>query len=160
MQYVFHVSSRTAYGSAAGGSTNIICTFTTAQAVSCWVGSADYVSGDASNTAGLTSSSGKVKVFTGLRDDPFFFNLDGFKDAAATVRAAKSSLTFDAAGCPALDSGTSTTLVNKLKNSPGSSSPVDHFSGLNALSIVLSVDKTILTSGGPLVSVWAATHRP
>ena len=36
--------------------------------------------------------------------------------------------------------------------------PQDHFLGANLLAIVVQLDKSILTAGGPLVSVWAATH--
>ncbi len=157
-QYVLHTQSRASYGAAAGGSLDLVCTFDTAQKISCWAGS-EYVTGDASPKAGIASASGKLKVFAGLRDDPFFFNLDGFKATAAAVRGAKSSLTFDAAGCPALDANTSSTLVTQLKTAPGGGAATDHFNGLNVLSIVLSVDKSLLTSGGSLVSVWGATYR-
>ena len=158
VQYVFRTQSRATYGMAAGGSADLICTFDAAQAISCWLGS-EYVHGNASSTAGISSASGKLKVFAGLRDDPFFFNLDGFKHAAKTVKGAKASLTFDAAGCPALDSGTSAALVSQLKTATDGSAPKDFFAGLNVLSIVVSVDKSLLTAGGSLVSVWGATYR-
>ncbi|TMA23646.1 MAG: DUF4331 domain-containing protein, partial [Deltaproteobacteria bacterium] len=73
---MFHTSSLSAFGSAAGSTQDIVCTFDAAQKLSCWAGN-EYVSGDASNPAGLASGSGKLRVFAGLRDDPFFFNLHG-----------------------------------------------------------------------------------
>ncbi len=166
VQYVIHTQSRAAFAIPAGtprSTLDIICTFNAAQAISCWAGS-EYVTGDASASAGITSSSRKLKVFAGLRDDPFFFNLDGFKATAAAVRGAKASLVannkFDAAGCPALDPGTATTLVNQLKTASGGGPPQDHFNGLNVLSIVVQVDKSLLNSGNnTLLSVWASTHR-
>ena len=157
-QYVFHTKSRASFGVAATGSLDIVCTFDTAQTIQCWAGG-EYVKGSASSKTGLASTSGKLKVFAGLRDDPFFFNLDGFKATASAVKSAKASLTFDAAGCPALDANTSNALVTQLKSAPGGGAAVDHFNGLNVLSIVLSVDKSLLTSGGSLVSVWGATYR-
>ena len=161
VQYVIHTTSRAAFAIPAVAPTaslDILCTFDATQKISCWAGS-EYLTGDASNTAGISSASGKLKVFAGLRDDPFFFNLDGFKATASIVRSAKGSLTFDAAGCPALDAPTSSALVNQLKTAPGGGAPVDHFANLNVLSIVVQVDKSLVTTGGSLMSVWAATYR-
>jgi hypothetical protein len=157
VQYVFHTSSRPSFGMASAASVNVICTFDTGQTISCWAG-AEYVTGDASSATGLTSASGKLKVFAGLRNDPFFFNLDGFKATVADVTAAKGSLGFDTHGCPALDAPTVTALVTQLATAPDGGAPQNHFLGANLLAIVVQVDKSILTSGGPLVSVWAATH--
>lgn len=157
VQYVFHTSSRPSFGTAAVGNVNVICTFDAAQTISCWAGS-EYVTGDATPATGLSSASGKLKVFAGLRNDPFFFNLDGFKATVADVTAAKGSLSFDTNGCPALDPPTVTALVTQLATAPDGGAPQNHFLGANLLAIVVQVDKSILTSGGPLVSVWAATH--
>jgi len=166
VKYVFHTSSCATY-TAPGGCTaakeDIICTFDAAQKVSCWVGTDDYVTGDASAVAGLSSVDGKLKVFTGLRDDPFFFNLDGFNAMRNTVIAAAPSLTFNVAGCPALSAGTSAVLVQMLSTDPNSvpaGGPAkDFFAALDVLSIVLQVDKSLLTKGGPIVAVWASTNR-
>jgi hypothetical protein len=157
VQYVFHTSSRASFGVAAAATVNVICTFDASQTISCWAGD-EYVTGDASSSTGLTSASGKLKVFAGMRNDPFFFNLDGFKATAADVTAAKGSLTFDSNGCPMLDSPTSDALVTQLKTAPDGGAPQDHFLHANLLALVVQLDKSILTSGGPLVSVWAATH--
>lgn len=162
VQYVFHTESSAGFGKA-GTTLDIICTFTTDQKASCWVGDKDYVTGDASATTGLKSESGKVTVFAGLRDDPFFFNLDGFKDTVNTVDQAKGVLQFDAAGCPKLDAATSTLLVKKLSTDPTSNPPggkaKDFFAGKNVLSIVLSIDKSLVTAGGAYVNVWASTNK-
>src|SRR5262249_9125643 len=140
-------------------SVDVVCTFDAAQKISCWVGDKDYVTGDASAVAGLTSASGKVKVFAGLRDDPFFFNLDGFKHTVSTVEAAAPTLMFDGAGCPAIDAATSAVLVGQLQHDPNGGPPANFFAGKNVLSIVLSIDKTLLTEGGPIVSMWASTNK-
>ena len=72
-------------------------------------------------------------------------------------------LMFDPSGCPKLDMLTSTLLVTKLKSDPNSTPPggpaKDFFAGKNVLSIVLSIDKTLLTGGGPLLNVWASTNK-
>jgi hypothetical protein len=161
VQYVFHTQSHAAFGGA-GTAVDIICTFDATKAISCWVGDTDYVTGDASAPAGLASTSGMFKVFAGLRDDPFFFNLDGFNDTIATVEAAAGGLVFDAAGCPAVDMATSGVLVGKLSTDPLSTPPggpaKDFFAGFNTLAIVISIDKSLLNGGGDIMSVWASTN--
>jgi hypothetical protein len=162
VQYILHTESSMTYGQA-GQKSDIIVTFDASQIVSVWVGDKDYVTGDASGLAGLTSADGKFKVFAGLRDDPFFFNLAGFKDTVATVEAAAPSLIFDAAGCPKLTATTSALLANKLKTDPASTPPggvaKDFFAGKNVLSIVLSIDKSLLNTGGPILRSWASTNK-
>lgn len=161
-QYVFHTESTDAFGTP-GMQKDIIATFDTDQKIQLWVGSDVYLTGDASATAGLSSADGKVKVFAGLRDDPFFFNLDGFTDVVQTVDSVEGSLMFDPAGCPTLDAATSALLVNKLKTDPKSTPPggpaKDFFAGLNVLSIVIQIDKTLINSGGPLLAVWGSTNK-
>jgi hypothetical protein len=161
VQYVFHTQSHSAFG-AAGTPVDIICTFDAAKAIQCWAGADEYVTGDASATTGISSASGKFKVFAGLRDDPFFFNLDGFNDTIATVVGAAGGLTFDAAGCPAVDVATSGVLIGKLSTDPLSTPPggpaKDFFAGLNTLAIVITIDKTLVNGGGDIMSVWASTN--
>jgi hypothetical protein len=168
VQYVFHTASAAAYPQTSPKATDVICTFDTTQKISCWVGTADYVTGDASMPAGLTSTSGNVKVFAGLRDDPFFFNLGGFKDAEADVEAA-TGLTADAAGCPQLNAATTMALDKDIAGSNHGAGPAVDFFAPNAstnpgysgnvLSIVVSVKSSLLTSGGPIMSVWASTNK-
>jgi hypothetical protein len=156
--YVLHTASAAAYG-ATSASEDISCTFNAAQTIQCWAGTDEYVTGDASATTGLASADGKLKVFAGLRADPFFFNLDGFHRAEAIVEGAAGSLTFDPAGCPLLDNGTAATLRTQLTTSADGGPAVDFFANLDALAIVVSIDKSLVTKGGALVSVWGATYK-
>jgi hypothetical protein len=159
-QYVLHAgSSDSLLANPAGADiNNVICTFDAAQKIQCWLGTKDYVTGDASAAAGITSTSGKLKVFAGLRADPFFFNLQGFRDTVSTVKAAAGGLTFDAFGCPTVDATTSGALVGLLGSST-SGATEDFFKDLNVLSIVVSIDKAELTtSAKPLLAVWASTN--
>jgi hypothetical protein len=170
VQFVFHTRSMASYGASAGTDLLIMCTFDSAtpQNISCWAGS-EYVHGDASATAGISSASGKLTVFAGLRDDPFFFNLGGFHDAEADVEAAVAGggVTEDAAGCPNnLSAGTVLALDKDLAGSNhGAGAAVDFFAPAtggysgNVLAIALQIDTTILTAGGPVVSVWASTNH-
>jgi len=158
VQYVFHMTANATFG----GSSNpvdLICTFDTTQVISCWLGTQEYLHGDASTPSGITSADGRMRVFAGPRNDPFFFNIHGFHTAVATVRGAASSLTFDA-GCPLLDSATSAALVSQLSHDDDGGAPHDNFAGMNVLSLAIQLDKTLVAvNGSPLVSVWASTNR-
>jgi hypothetical protein len=162
-KYVFHTSSGAAFGTTTKD-VDFICTFDAAQKIQCWAGTDDYVTGDASKAdAPLTSTSGKMKVFAGLRADPFFFNLQGFKDVVTAVEGAAAGLTFNTSGCPALDAATSTLLVNTLKEKTSAAAPTktqeDDFATANTLAIALSVDMSLVNGGGGFVSVWASTNK-
>lgn len=157
LQYVFHVNSSSGYGEAQT-ETLIICQFDSAGVAECWAGADNYAKGDASGEQGITTSTGAMKVFTGLRNDPFFMEFTGFTNAVSTVVGAAAGLTFDAEGCPALDEPTSSLLVGQLQSGLNGAAATDTFAGANVLSIVVQVDKEVVTPGGSIVSVWASTH--
>lgn len=161
VQYVFHTRSSDTFGGDAASPVNVICQFegVDEQTVSCWAGNESYVSGDASDPAGLVSDDGKLRVFAGLRNDAFFFNSAGFNATRALVIDAAPSLEFDAAGCPQLDEPTSNALVTQLMTAPGGGPAVDNFGNANILVLAVSVDKSIVTGGGPIVGVWGSTRR-
>jgi hypothetical protein len=167
VQYVLHAQSGAGFPTTTADY-NIICTFdaAAAQKAQCWGGTDEYATGDASQPAGISSADGKLKVFAGLRADPFFFNLDGFKDTVATVDAVVDAggVTFNDAGCPNnITGGQSSALVGKLGTTPTTGgapgTAVDFFKKLNGLAIVVQVDTTLVTKGGPIVSVWGSTHQ-
>lgn len=170
VQYVFHVTSKAGLGvaMATGTETKIICTFASDTSVQCWVGDKDYVTGDPSATTGITSASGKVKVFAGRRSDPFFFNLQGFRDAVKAVETQGSAYTPNVAGCPALPPAVAGAVAGILQEAisatpalpcTGSAGDTDCFKKLDVQAIVLQVDKTLLNAGtNTVLSVWASTH--
>jgi len=164
-QYVIHTTSGATYG-ATSNKYDIVCTFTgttAPQTVQCWAGAPgtanEYVTGDPSGSAGISSSDGKFKVFAAMRADPFHFNLAGFRNAVATVQGAEGSLTFNDAGCPLLTPGTAAALRGQLATQVDGGPAQDFFATLNALAIVVSINKTLVTAGGPIVSVWGATYN-
>lgn len=162
VQYVFHTAShadgQAILSGSAGDQVDIICQFDASQNISCWVGDQDYATGDASATAGISGTQGMFRVFAGLRDDPFFFNLAGFNATVGIVVGAAAGLTFDDAGCPTVDSETSGALVGQLSSAPGGGAAEDFFAPLNTLSIVIEVDLDAVTAGGDVVSVWGSTR--
>jgi hypothetical protein len=159
--YVFHVTRRAEFGSTTSTETTIVCKFAGNTSITCWPGTdaAEVTTGDPSATAGLASASGKFKVFAGLREDPFFFNLDGFKHARDTVLAAASGLQFDGNGCPTLDSATSAALVGQLSHDMTGGPAVDFFASFNVLSIVAEIDPSLLGGSGNFLGVWASTNQ-
>jgi hypothetical protein len=158
VQYWIHTTSGPAFADKKVP-LDIVCTFDAAatQTISCWA-PGEYVTGNASNEAGIASESGRLKVFAGLRNDPFFFNAAGFKTVAEFVAKNGGSLMFDPAGCPGVDPQTSTTIVKTFQENGAGMPGTDSFAGKNVLSIVLSLDKKFMTEGGPIVSVWGATR--
>ena len=159
VHYVFHTSSQAGLGALPKTDVDIICQFDVGQTIQCWAGSEEYAAGDASGTAGIASGDDKLRVFAGVRNDASFFNLTGFKATAATVAATASGFTFDAAGCPLLDPTSANALVTQLRTGTGGVPAADEFGGFNVGAIVVSVDKSVLTKSGPILSVWGATHR-
>lgn len=173
--YAFHTFSTAKYGMAPGGAADIICQFDNAgtQNFQCWGPGGEYVTDVTGNKAGKTSTSGKMKVFAGLRDDPFFFNIRGFRAAAGAVKQVGGTLTFDAAGCPAVSPMISGLLVQTLASDgmmgPGKDdfgvmghSPVDPMMTTNGniLSIVVAIDTGLVTSGGKIMGIWGSTNKP
>jgi hypothetical protein len=164
VQYVFHVASMDAFGAATQTETDIICEFASATSAQCWVGASEYVTGDPSSTSGLTSADGKVKLFVGQRKDPFFFNLDGFKQAVSDAEAAVGSgaVTLDSDGCAQVDGPTSAVLVNDLTHDSNGTTATttltDDFATANVVAIVMQVDKSLVNAGGDILGVYASTH--
>lgn len=163
VQYVFHVNSSMGYGMAQT-ETNVICQLYTETNIECWAGG-EYVNGDPSDPAGITSASGQMRVFAGLRDDPFFFEFEGFVETTDIVKGAAAGLTFDPAGCPQLDAATGEVLRAQLQGGPppmmgGTPTPAsDTFEGGNVIAIVIQLNKSVVTGGGPLLAVWGSTHQ-
>jgi hypothetical protein len=153
--YVFHVQSSQNFGQAQT-TTLITCKFVDGTNIECWAGD-DYVAGNPSNPAGIASEKGYMRVFAGLRDDPFFLDYTAFGETVAAVVAA-TGVQADDEGCPLLTPEQLTYLQNLLTKGGRSGTPSNTFAGQNVLALVLEVDTAILTDSGPVLSVWASTH--
>lgn len=162
VQYVLHTTSSAKLGEPETNK-DIVCTFqgtAAPQTIQCWVGATDaFVTGDASGPNGVASPDGKVKVFAGLRKDPFFFNRDGFVSTVGKVKGfLASGSIMTTAGCPNLFGGIEKEVQTELRTAPGGPA-VDAFDDQSTLAIVVSVDKALVTGSGPVVSAWASTNR-
>jgi hypothetical protein len=166
---VFSIASMSAFGQSQTG-TRIACKFIDQTNIECWLfnGSTDpavrtgndYVVGNPSSPQGLTSAGGGLRVFAGLRDDPFFLEYNGF---SATVNAAVSAVkgnqvVFDDEKCPLLTPPQQTALVGQLQHGLDGAPPSNFFAGKNVLALVIQIDKRLVTVGGPILGVWASTH--
>jgi hypothetical protein len=161
--YAFHLTSKPRLGLAepGGTETQVACRFDSNTSMQCWVVSGgatkDYVIGDPSNTAGVTSPSGRVKVFAGRRSDPAFFNLSGFNTAMAGFAPQLGvPSASDGAGCPnGVLPDKFVTLRTQLGNPPGS----DSFAASNVMAIVVQIDPALVNTGNnTVVAVWGSTH--
>ena len=163
-QYVFHVRSSATFG-ASQGETQILCQFADSGNVSCQLSSGmSLVSNvDASSETGVVSSNGLFRIFTGLRNDPSFFDSTNYDVVRTTVRDLASQLTYDEARCPQLDSTTRTGIINTLTGNSGgltgSRSPsVNNYASANTLAIVIQMSINLL-GNGPIYGVSASTQR-
>jgi hypothetical protein len=98
------------------------------------------INGDVSTTGSANiTTSGAVRTFAGLRDDPFYFDFEAFN-------------AFLAAPC----------IPAEGLRCPGTGSPVDFFLGLNVASIVVEFPLTSLSninsSNQGTIGVWAKTY--
>ncbi len=106
-----------------------------AQSMRCALAGTDTVAGKLNQVN--YNDDGVLRMFAGLRDDPFFFDLVGFQETLANLAGAD----------PQQDGFTD----------PGE----DFFAPLNSLAIVVGVDLNLLTDNGnaPVLAVYGSTHR-
>jgi uncharacterized protein DUF4331 len=158
--YQFAVSSSAKYGDPQE-STLVTCKFADDVNIECWVGD-DYVAGDPSDPEGIVSDNGGMRVFAGLRDDPFFLEYTGFNNAvtAAVDAVTAGEVEFEDAkqGCPTLTDGQATALVGALQHGANGAAPSNTFAGANVLALVIELDTSLVDGNGPLLGVSAATY--
>jgi hypothetical protein len=161
-QYVFHIGSGPSLGVTTADYT-VLCRFDTAQTIECWAGEQDdYLKGNADVAAGLDGDNGRFKVFAGQRNDPFFFNINGFIEVLNMAKAGVDSgaIDLDVALCPILDGPTAQALVTQLRTEPGGGEATDEYASLEVAALVVSIDLDLVTAGGDVLAVWGATYVP
>jgi hypothetical protein len=160
VQYVLHVRS----GSAIRRMSReipILCQTAGAE-LECWVGDTGWhVRGDASRREGLATSDGRLRVFAGLRDDPFFFNRGGFERFVETVVSWRDALAplRDGAGCPTMSQEQSDTAWYLLQRGRDEGPPQNDHAGQRVVALVVQIDAALVATGGPILGVWASTRR-
>jgi hypothetical protein len=159
LSYSFHVDSGRRFGKTTQ-TIAISCRFSAPNAADCAAGDADRAIGDASVVSGLRSRGGRFVVFAGLRDDPFFNNVKGPRNAYKVFKAAlDQGVERDAAKCPRLSSETSQAISNEMSHTDGG--PGQNFlAGWTPSALVVSIDLDVVTQGGPMLAVWSVTSTP
>jgi hypothetical protein len=156
LEYAFHVDSGERFGKTTA-TTSIVCRVPAANAVDCTVGGVDSARGDATAVSGLEARNKRFRVFAGMRDDPFFNNVKGARDAyQVAARALRNGAIVDGAGCPQLDAPTSRTLLDKWRHTDGGPA-TDFLKGWTPASLVVAIDLNVVDKGGKLLAVWAST---
>ena len=155
-EYAFHIDSGPHFPDTTAR-TDIVCRFASMTQADCLIGRDEIIQGDPSRPAGLKSASGRSLLFAGLRDDPFFNNVKGSRDAfdlaAATL---KQGVPRDAAGCPAYTPQQTAAILDRWRHTDGGP-PRNFLAGWTPAAIVLSVDLALVNRGGPVFAVWADT---
>lgn len=157
VRYAIHVDSGKVFGQTST-STAIECRFHSANRIQCDLGRADSASGDATDPAGLESRNHHFRVFAGLRDDPFYNNIKGLLAAYGTATHAinEKKATADAAGCAHFDEPTSREILTQMRHTDGG--PAQNLlQNWTVSAIVVSVDLSLVSQGGPLLAVWGTS---
>ncbi|WP_068873996.1 MULTISPECIES: hypothetical protein [unclassified Phenylobacterium] len=143
--YVFHVDSGPRFG-ATQTKVDITCRFDGATA-DCRVG----------GPKGLAGAEGRMRVFAGPRDDPFFNNVLGTRDAYDAAGAAlRAGAAMDRAGCPAFDADVSRDILRRWGRTEGGPAK-NLLAGWTPAALVVSVDVETVAPGGRMLAVWAET---
>jgi hypothetical protein len=154
--YTFHVDSGKAFGKTTA-TTQLTCRFSASYAAQCTAGSGESADGLVDAAEGFASPSGRLKVFAGRRDDPFFNNVKGSRSAFDVAAAAlKGGVSTDADGFPAFDAATVASIREHWRQTDGG--PGKNFlANWSPACVVITVDLGVVTAGGPVLAVWGET---
>ncbi|MGN6094031.1 MAG: hypothetical protein ACTHOL_16905, partial [Luteibacter jiangsuensis] len=106
---------------------------------------------------GFASADGRLKVFAGRRDDPFFNNVKGSRRAFEVAAAALGAgVAMDEDGFPAFDAATVASIREQWRQTDGG--PGRNFlAGWTPAAIVATVDLGLVNSSGSMLAVWGET---
>jgi hypothetical protein len=159
VQYVMQVDSGPSFGQTTA-SLRIACQFEIDGTATCWAGQQDSLHGIVSSPHGLESRQHRFRVFAGPRDDPYFNNVRGTRAALDKASAALRSgtATRDASGFAHFDEATLQAMHDAWHRTNGG--PAANFlAGWKTSAIVVSIDLPTVSTGGPMLALWARTER-
>jgi hypothetical protein len=156
--YTFHVDSGKVFG-ATSRTADVTCRFSASYAADCTVAD-EHATGMVDAADGFVSQSGRLRVFAGRRDDPFFNNVKGSRSAFDVAAYALTHGTpVDADGFPQFDDATVASIRKEWRQTDGG--PGRNFlAGWTPACIVVTVDLGLVNGGGPLLAVWGETASP
>ena len=153
LAYALHIDSGKAFGRTSA-STTIACRFAAPKVADCVIAGVDRARGDATDPAGLEGQNHRLRVFAGLRDDPFYNNIKGALAAyGAAAAAIKTGAAVDAAGCPAFNSAAVEEIASQWRHTDGGA-PSNFLGNWTVSAIVVSLDLGVATKGGNILAVW------
>jgi hypothetical protein len=159
LEYVFHIDSGARFGKTTA-TTRITCRILAPNVTDCDVGDLDSAEGDAGGPNGLESQQGHFRVFAGMRDDPFFNNVKGSRDAYQRAAAGtREGARKDSAGCTHFDQATSKDILNRWRHTDGGPG-ANFLKGWTPASLIVSIDLNQVNAGGPMLAVWGTTATP
>lgn len=155
LTYALHIDSGKAFGRTTA-STTIACRFAAPKVADCAIAGVDRARGDATDPAGLEGQNHRLRVFAGLRDDPFYNNIKGSLAAySAAAAAIKTGAVVDGAGCPTFNRAAVEEIAGQWRHTDGG--PAANFLGnWTASAIVVSLDLDVATKGGSILAIWGA----
>jgi hypothetical protein len=156
LRYTFYVDSGREVG-ATHVTTTIACEFDAANNADCSAGG-DRATGNAGAESGLESRQKHLRVFAGLRDDPFFNNVRGTRAAYDVAAKVLNTVPRDAAGCPRFDARTVAEIKDNWRHTDGHEA-TSLLAGWKTAALVVTIDLAQVNRGGPLLGVWATTSR-
>jgi hypothetical protein len=153
--YTFHVDSGNRFGETTT-STTLTCRFSASYVAWCALGD-ERAAGMVDAPNGFASANGRLKVFAGRRDDPFFNNVKGSRSAFEVSAAAlKAGVSMDEDGFPAFDAATVASIREHWRQTDGG--PGSNFlAGWTPAAIVATVDLGLVNAGGSVLAVWGET---
>ena len=165
--YTFHTIAKTSLSEKSDGvpELSVVCAFNDAapigtQTFECWGGDDEYVKGTTSTSTtkgSILSRSGKLRVWTGIANDPAFFNRVALDSTVTTIKGGINGWNRDVAQCATTGVGFNAAMLRTGLSTPSA----DAFAKQNVLAIVVSVDRAYVTASftKPLVGVWASTKK-
>jgi len=119
LEYVFHIDSGKRFNETTA-TADIVCRIASATNVVCKAGNTDVASGEAGNPKGLVSRNKHLRVFAGPRDDPFYNNVKGAREAYSVAADAMMGIARrDAAGCPMFSEATTRSILETWRHTGG-----------------------------------------
>ncbi|MCW3964320.1 DUF4331 domain-containing protein [Pseudomonas aeruginosa] len=142
LDYAFHIDSGARFGRTTR-TTTIVCRLKGGEMIC--------------RADGLKAGDRRMQVFAGLRDDPFFNNVKGKREAYTLAgEALAKGLAKDEAGCPAFEATTSAAILDRWRHTGGG--PAQNLlAGWTAATLTVSIDLAMVGRGGPMLAVWAET---
>ena len=157
LEYAFHIDSGPEFG-APGKRMSITCRMPSATLIECR-GANDVAVGNAAVESGIESRGGHFRLFAGRRNDPFFNNVKGSRDAyKEAAQAIDLGAAVDGSGCRQFTPLASRVIQERWRHTDGGP-PKNFLAGWTPATLVISVEPAEVAAGGPILGIWASVSN-